>query len=183
MIFPTCKYKTIYADPPWRFDSWSEKGEGRSAVRHYPVMKLEDMKTLPVAGAAAADCALLMWAIYPMLPEALELIAAWGFTFKTVAFTWAKLNRRGQGHFMGGGYWTRANAEICLLATRGAPQRKSKSVRQLIVSPVREHSRKPDEVYARIEGLAPGPYLELFARTTRSGWHSWGNQTGKFRRT
>jgi N6-adenosine-specific RNA methylase IME4 len=140
------------------------------------------MKALPVARCAQDDCTLLMWAIYPMLPEALDLIAAWGFKYKTVALTWAKLNRKAGSYFMGGGYWTRANAEICLLATRGAPGRRSKSVRQLIASPVREHSRKPAETYARIEQLVPGPYLELFARTTRRGWHSWGNQTDKFRR-
>jgi N6-adenosine-specific RNA methylase IME4 len=117
-----------------------------------------------------------MWATNPTLPQALEVITAWGFTYKTVAFTWAKTTKDGSGFPIGCGFWTRANPEMCLLGTRGHPKRLSASVRQLIVSPRREHSRKPDEIYDQIEELVAGPYLELFARSQRPGWDAWGNE-------
>lgn len=117
-----------------------------------------------------------------MLEKGLNLIRDMGFTYKTVAFTWVKKTKHGKDH-MGTGYYTRANPEMCLLATKGKPlQRKSKSVRQLMVSPLREHSRKPDEIYDRIEELFDGPYLEIFARTRRSGWAALGNEVDKFGR-
>jgi N6-adenosine-specific RNA methylase IME4 len=146
------------------------------AERHYKTMSLADIKSLPIGDLAADNSALFMWAVDCMLPEALELGAAWGFTFKTVGFTWAKEKAKSAGWHIGLGYWSRGNPEMCLLFTRGAPKRQSASVRQLIVAPRREHSRKPDETYDRIEALLPGPYLELFARTRRAGWDAWGNQ-------
>jgi N6-adenosine-specific RNA methylase IME4 len=122
-----------------------------------------------------------------ILPAAFDLIKAWGFEFKTVGFYWAKINRSADPEklsetdfFTGLGYWTRANVEQCLLATRGHPPRMAKDVRKLVISPRREHSRKPDEIYGRIERLAKGPYLELFARQTRRGWHQFGKETGLF---
>src|ERR1700730_15421763 len=132
------------------------------------------MRSRPVADWAAGDCVLFLWATDPLLPRAFEVIAAWGFAYKTVAFTWAKTTKDGAGFPIGCGYWTRANPEQCLLATRGRPQRLSRAVPQLIISPRREHSRKPDEAYERIEALVPGPYLELFARAPRAGWAAWG---------
>ena len=119
------------------------------------------------------------------MPQALKVIEAWGFTYKTCAFCWNKGNTlplfpddfRDK---MGLGYWTRANSEVCLLATRGKPKRLNADVRQIIQAPLREHSRKPDEVYSRIERLVAGPYLELFARQAWPGWDSWGNETEKF---
>jgi N6-adenosine-specific RNA methylase IME4 len=117
---------------------------------------------------------LFLWATDPSLPQALEVMAAWGFVYKTVAFTWAKTTKDGTGFPIGCGYWTRANPEQCLLATRGRPQRLSRAVPQLVLAPRREHSRKPDQVYERIEALVPGPYLELFAREQRPGWDSRG---------
>jgi len=172
-------YGVIYADPAWLFSVRSPKGEGRSARSHYSVMDLDAIKALPVAELAAPDCVLLMWAIDPMLPQALEVIRAWGFTYKTVGFYWMKTNRDGSP-FTGMGYWTRANPEQCLLATRGSPKRLARDVARLIVSPRREHSRKPDEVQGRIERLLPGPYVELFARQQRPAWDAWGDQIGKF---
>ena len=169
-------YGVILADPPWTFATYSRKGKGRSAEAHYDCMSLADIKSLPVGDWAAPDCALFLWITDPSLPQALEVIEAWGFVYKTVAFTWAKTTKDGAGFPIGCGYWTRANPEQCLLATRGRPQRLSRSVPQLIVAPRREHSRKPDEVYERIEALVPGPYLELFARAPREGWHSWGDE-------
>jgi N6-adenosine-specific RNA methylase IME4 len=121
------------------------------------------------------------------MPRMFEIIDAWGFKYKSCAFDWMKANARQVDMFredadvqMGLGYWTRANSEPCLLATRGSPKRMSKSVRQGIIEPRRQHSRKPDCVYDRIERLVEGPYLELFARTTRKGWDSWGNETDRF---
>ena len=136
-----------------------------------------------IAQYAERDCALFLWTTDTHLPQALDLIKAWGFEYKTVAFTWAKTTKKEKWHF-GCGYWTRANPEQCWLATRGHPPRLAKNVRQLIVSPVREHSRKPDEIYERIEQLVPGPYLELFARCTPPpGWDAReSNELGLFDR-
>lgn len=179
-MLPAGPFGAIYADPPWSFAVYSDKGKGKSAERHYAVMSLAAIKALPVADVAAPDCALFLWASDPMLPQALEVMAAWGFVYKTVAFTWAKTTAPfGKWHF-GCGYWTRANPEMCLLGTRGKPKRLSAAVRQLVVAPRREHSRKPDEVAGGIERLVAGPYLEMFARTTRPGWTAWGNQTERF---
>jgi N6-adenosine-specific RNA methylase IME4 len=181
------KYGVIYADPPWNFRNFSEKGTGRNAISHYECLDYESLVSLDPGRAAARDCVLFLWAVDPLLPKALQLVEAWGFTFKTVGFYWAKTNKRADlqklsatDFFTGLGYWTRANVEQCLLATRGTPPRLAKDVKRLIVSPRREHSRKPDEMYERIERLARGPYLELFARQSRPGWDAWGKQVGLF---
>jgi N6-adenosine-specific RNA methylase IME4 len=124
-----------------------------------------------------------MWAVDPLLDQAMELIRAWGFEYKTVGFYWVKLNSKAKhdaDFFTGLGYWTRANPEQCLMATRGKPARKAKDVRRLVVESRREHSRKPDCVRERIERLVVGPYLELFARETKPGWDCWGDQAGLF---
>ncbi|MFP6740559.1 MAG: MT-A70 family methyltransferase [Alphaproteobacteria bacterium] len=180
-------YKVIYADPPWTFATYSKKGKGRSPEAHYDCMSFDAIKELPVADWASKDSILLLWVTDPLLPKGLELLDAWGFTYKTVGFYWAKLNKAGSPHaysdrdfFTGMGFWTRANPEQCLLATRGKPKRIAKDVRRLVVAPRREHSRKPDEVYENIERLADGPYLEMFARSSRQGWDSWGNQEELF---
>ena len=174
-------YKVIYADPPWTFATYSRKGKGRSPEAYYDCMSLDDIKALPVAEWAAEDCVLLLWTTDPLLERAFEVIRAWGFLYKTVGFHWVKLNKSATGpvkgvssFFTGLGFWTRANPEICLLATRGKPRRRRPDVPKLIVSPRRQHSRKPDEVYDRIEALCEGPYLEIFARSERPGWFSWG---------
>ncbi len=170
------RYGVIYADPPWTFATWSHKGKGRSAEAHYDCMSLDQIENLQVGEWAAKDCVLFLWVLDSMLDQGLKVVSSWGFTYKTVGFVWAKLNRRSTGYYMGLGRWTRANPEICLLATRGQPRRVSAAVRKLIVSPRREHSRKPDETYEGIEALCDGPYLELFARSKRPGWSTWGDQ-------
>ncbi len=171
------KYRAILADPPWAFRAWSDKGKGRSAEQHYPTMRLEDIKALPVADLAAEECVLFLWATFPMLKEAFAVIDAWGCTYKTVAFTWVKENRKSPGLFWGLGYWTRANAEVCLLATRGSPKRQSAAVHQVILSPVEQHSKKPDVVRERIVTLMGDvPRVELFARQQAPGWDVWGNE-------
>ena len=171
------KYKVIYADPPWAYQVWSQKGAGRSAESHYPTMSMADIKALPVKDIADKDCALFLWVTFPMLKEAWDVMAAWGFTYKTVAFVWVKQCRKSDNIFAGMGYWTRANAEICLLATRGHPKREAKNVKQVIISHVQRHSQKPDEVRQRIEALMGDvPRIELFARVSPPGWDVWGNE-------
>jgi N6-adenosine-specific RNA methylase IME4 len=177
------KYGAIYADPPWSFRNWSAKGTGRNAISHYDCLDFPALAALPIAELAADDCALFLWATDPLLPRALELIQAWGFEYKTVAFYWVKLNSAAKDDadfFTGLGYWTRANPEQCLIATRGKPARQAKDVRRLVVEKRREHSRKPDCVRERIERLVAGPFLELFARETKPGWDCWGDQVALF---
>lgn len=121
-------YAAILADPAWKFRVRSSKGEGRSASRHYDTMPLADIKALPVRELAAKNCVLFLWVTDPMQAIAHDVIAAWGFTFKTVGFYWVKQNRRSDRFFRGTGYWTRANPEQCLLAVRGAPKRVRRDV-------------------------------------------------------
>jgi N6-adenosine-specific RNA methylase IME4 len=166
----------IYADPPWTFHTYSGKGKQRSAERHFDVMSLDDIKALPIGTLAAANCTLLLWSVWPELPGALDVIAAWGFQYQTAGFVWVKQNASGDGVFTGMGYHTRANTEPCLLATRGSPLRLAADVHQVVMTPVGEHSEKPEEVARRVERLYPGPYLELFARKPRDGWTTWGNE-------
>lgn len=166
----------VYADPPWRFEVYSGKGKDRSAERHYDTQSLDDIAALPIAPLCADNCALIMWAVMPEIPGALRVLTAWGFEYKTIAFVWVKENPKTDGDFMGMGYWTRANAEVCLLATRGSPERLAKDVRQVVNAPVSAHSRKPGEVRERIERLLNGPYLELYGRRAVPGWTVWGNE-------
>jgi N6-adenosine-specific RNA methylase IME4 len=170
------KFAAILADPPWKFITRSERGEGRSANQHYRTNDLDSIKALPVAQLAADDAVLCMWMVDWCPTAAIEVIEAWGFTHKTTAFTWAKQNAGGEGWHMGPGYWTRANPEACWLATCGSPKRLYADVHQLMIAPVMEHSRKPDEAHDRIERLVEGPYLELFARRERRGWMTWGDE-------
>ena len=181
-------YGAILADPPWQWTPWSDKGLGnRATSNHYETRPLQAIIDLPVGQLAAPNCVLFMWITWPQLFDAQKVIDAWGFTYKTCAFSWMKahagqieLFRNDIDPFVGLGYWTRANSEVCLLATRGRPKRLNADVRQGIIEPRREHSRKPDCVAERIERLVAGPYIELFARTTRRGWDCWGNQTDMF---
>jgi N6-adenosine-specific RNA methylase IME4 len=187
------EYRVVLADPPWAFRTFS--GENmtphRCAEDHYRTMDLAALKTLPVGDVAARDCALFMWIVGSHLLKAIDLARAWGFEFKTDAFYWAKQRLRDADQIdlftddiakprMGFGYWTRKQVEPCWLFTRGNPGRLTKGVRQLIIEPRREHSRKPDETYARIERLVEGPYLELVARQQWPGWDCWGAEVGKF---
>lgn len=184
-------YGVIYADPPWQYQSYSVGGvPQRAEDQHYQTMTLDEMARLPVHRLAAPDCALFMWGISSHMPQALALGQHWGFTYSSKVFCWAKLNKNAikdgrrcddeAAYFMGLGHSSRRNTEDCWLFLRGNPQRQSRGVRELMVSPVREHSRKPDETYERIEALFPGPYAELFGRSRRAGWSSWGNELDKF---
>lgn len=183
---PMFRHNVILADPPWGFENWSAAGEGRNPNQHYDTMTADQIIAMPVGDLAAPDCAIFLWCVDPLLDRGFEALRRWGFRYVTVAFEWAKLNKSGQGYFMGTGYWTRANPEICLLGMRGRMERASCAVRQLIVEPIREHSRKPDRVRTDIEQLLGGPErgvherCELFARSSRQGWSTWGNQSTKF---
>ena len=171
------KYGVIYADPPWHYKVYSKKGMGRSAESHYPTMKLEDIKALPVADLADRDCALFLWVTLPCLLEGIEVLKAWGFEYKTTAFVWVKQNRKADSLFWGMGFWTRSNAEICLLGTKGRPKRKDAGIHQVVISHVEEHSRKPQEVHNRIIRLMGDvPRIELFARRKTEGFDVWGNE-------
>ena len=140
-------------------------------------MSVEEICRLNVAEVAADDCVLFMWGTFPQLQEALQVIKAWGFQYKTVAFVWIKQNKKGKGWFFGLGFWTRGNAEICLLATKGKPHRKSNRVHQFIISPLQQHSQKPNEAREKIVELMGNiPRLELFAREKADGWDTWGNE-------
>jgi N6-adenosine-specific RNA methylase IME4 len=182
----------ILADPPWNFDRWSEefseKSSGKAPQDHYPTMTVDEIKSLPVVELAAPDCVLVMWTTAPHLQIAMEIIPAWGFTYKTIGFGWMKADVSTLDMFggpidadMGMGYWTRSNLEVALLATRGSPSRGDAGVRMGIIEPAREHSRKPDCQYERLERLMGDvPRVELFSRTNRKGWSSWGFDAGKF---
>lgn len=160
--FPDKKYQIIYADPPW---SYNDAGCSGAAAAQYQTMTIEELKKLPVnlagGGIADKDCVLFMWATYPKMQEALDLIKAWGFTYKSIAFQWIKQNRSGSGCFFGLGRWTRGNSEPCLIAIKGKPKRISASVGQLVFAPLRRHSQKPDEVRDRIVELMGDPPREL----------------------
>lgn len=170
------KYNIIYADPPWSYNDKALAGN-RGACCKYPVMKKEDMENLPIKNIADTDCVLFLWVTMPKLNECFDLIKAWGFEYKTCAFTWVKRNKKSDSWFFGMGRWTRANAEICLLATKGNPKRISASVHSVIDTPIEEHSKKPIEIRNRIvELMGDLPRVELFARQKADGWDSWGNE-------
>lgn len=194
---PASGFAAIVADPPWHFRARTpletrNAQSARDAEKHYAVMSLADIKDMPVKALAAKDAHLFLWVTGPVLPQAFDVMAAWGFKYSAIAFTWIKLRRAFDARqlrvlptlesdlHVGLGLTTRKNAEFCLLGRRGSARRNAKNVREIILSPVREHSRKPDEAALRIERYCDGPYLELFARQSRPGWTSWGNETTKF---
>ena len=174
------KYQIIYADPPWNFNFQKRNGLSEEAKSNlYPTMKGQDIIDLPIKDLADDDCVLFLWVMNSEIPLALKCIENWGFTYKTVGFVWVKTNkdRIKNYYFKGPGYWTRANPEICILATKGKPKRVSTNVDRLVVSERREHSRKPDEIRNMIVELCGDiPRIELFARHKFDGWDSWGNQ-------
>ncbi|MBB6306248.1 MT-A70 family methyltransferase [Xanthobacter tagetidis] len=172
-------YGLIMVDFPWRFSNWSAKGEVKNPLAHYECMTLAEMKALPIAQLAAPDCVLWMWATNPMLPQALDVMAGLGFTFKTAGH-WVKRTPSGKLAF-GTGYVLRSAGEPFLIGTIGKPT-TSRSVRSIVEGPVREHSRKPDEAYVAAEALVPGTVrrADLFSREGRPGWDAWGREAGKF---
>lgn len=183
------KYAIIYADPPWKYKDKSCDG---ACEKIYPTLGADQICELPIKQLAAKDSVLFMWATYPQLQEAFKVIEAWGFTYKTIAFQWIKLNRNVELNnfmistvadilhkacFFGLGRWTRGNTECCLLATKGKPKRIDNAVSQLIFSPLTRHSAKPPETRDKIVRLmGDNDRLELFAREHAAGWDCWGNE-------
>jgi N6-adenosine-specific RNA methylase IME4 len=174
-------YGAIAADPPWSFVTWSKAGQGKSASQHYAVMSLDTIKALPVAKLAGRDCLLLLWATQAQLPQAFSVMQCWGFEFKSSG-AGAKQSPTGARWAFGTGFLLRSAAEFWLIGTRGRPKPESRSERNLIVAPVREHSRKPDQTYEMLERMFPSQRrCELFARFSRPGWDQSGLEIEKFR--
>ncbi|WP_296965472.1 MT-A70 family methyltransferase [uncultured Eubacterium sp.] len=171
------KYKIIYADPPWQYRVYSKKGQGKSAENHYHTMNIKDIMALPVDKIADKDCILFLWITFPCLKEGIEVMERWGFKYKTCGFNWVKRNKKKNTYFMGLGFWTRSNSEVCLIGTKGQPKRVSKSVSQICDARIMEHSRKPAEIRERIVELCGElPRIELFARDKVKGWDSLGDE-------
>lgn len=170
-------YELIVADPPWPYELRSEKGETKSHAAHYGVMPLDEIKALRVGELARMPCILMLWAISSMLPEALDVMRAWGFVFKS-ELVWRKTTRRGKVR-VGPGYRIRTMHEPVLLGVLGNP--KHKPFPSLFDGLAREHSRKPDEFYALCEKHYPARWsVDLFSRQNRPGWDAWGFEAGKF---
>lgn len=187
---PRGEARFIATDPPWKFKSNSDSKPGRNARRHYATMTLEEIAALPVADLGAVNSTLALWITGPMLVIGahLPIMKAWDYKPSGMGFVWIKLNPRAASLFflstdiaIGGGFTTRKNAEFCVFGKRGRSVRESAGVHEVIVSPRREHSRKPEEFYQRVQQYCAGPYLELFSRQDRPGWTCWGNETGKFK--
>lgn len=174
VALPQGPFEVIYADPPWQYQ---DRGCNGNAEAHYNTMPLEAIKALPVGSIAADNAVLFLWATWPLLPEAIEVMSAWGFTYKTAGFFWVKKNKTDCGYFFGLGRWTRGNTEVCLLGTRGKPKRASNAVSQLCFEPITRHSEKPIEIRHRIvELIGDVARIELFARSVSPGWQAWGDQ-------
>lgn len=176
------KYSIIYADPPWQY---KDKRCSGACENHYNTMNINDLCNLPIEQISADDCILFMWATYPLLPEAIKLIEAWGFQYKTIGFQWIKTNKkitnplffRLNNLFFGLGRWTRGNTEPCLIATKGKIKRLNNSISQIVLSPIENHSKKPDIVREKIVSLVGDlPRIELFARKKTDGWDVFGNE-------
>lgn len=172
------KYNIIYADPPW---SYKDKRKGKKisggASNHYKTMNINELKQIDILKICDENCMLFMWVTFPNLQEGLDLIKSWGFKYKTLGFSWIKTNKNNGKPFFGIGYYTKSNCEVCLIAVKGKPIKKSNFISSVIISPREEHSKKPDEVRKRIVELCGDiPRIELFARQEVEGWDCWGNE-------
>ncbi len=175
---PVGGYRCILADPPWRFVTYGPHSS-KAPEQHYATSPVDQIRRLPVRQMAAANCWLLLWATWPCLLQAIDVMQAWGFEYKTGG-AWAKQSSTGASWQFGTGYVFRSASEVLLVGSRGHPRWLSKSERNLWIAPVREHSRKPDEIHQMAERACPGPRLELFGRAQRPGWAVWGDQADKF---
>ncbi|MBY0296400.1 MAG: DNA methyltransferase [Methylobacterium sp.] len=176
---PPLSFDVIMIDPPWSFENWSEGGNGKNAKAQYDCMPIEEIAALPVGHLARGDAWLWLWATYPMLPDALHVMKRWGFAYVTGG-PWVKRGASGK-LAMGPGYVLRGNAEAFLLGKHGRPRTFSRSIRNVIEAPRREHSRKPDEAYETAERLfGPARRADVFSRQSRPGWEAWGREAGRF---
>jgi site-specific DNA-methyltransferase (adenine-specific) len=181
MKLPNKKYQIIYADPPWKYHTWTElksiKKRKRCGSLCYDSMTIDEICKLPIKDIADEKCILFLWITMPKLNEVMKVIESWGFIYKTVAFTWVKTNKKGSGYYSGIGHWTLSNPELCLLATHKKFPKRLNYVKQLVVSPLREHSQKPEVIRNKIiELVGDLPRIELFARERVEGWDAWGNE-------
>lgn len=198
MQFPRTQNGLIYCDPAWEHLAYSDKGLTKSPQMHYECMSLDEMKAMrdDILFASAPDCVCIMWTLWNFMDQAIDLMTTWGFEYKTGG-VWNKVTKNGKQSF-GTGYILRGSSEPFIIGTLGNPKIKNRSTRNslftgdipdnlhdlaniTINSLLREHSRKPPEMYEIIENLFEGDYLELFARTQRPGWNFWGNETTKFK--
>lgn len=182
-------YECVSADVPSRFKSNSEARPGRNALRHYGCHSMAALATLPVRTVVARNAFLWFWTAGPLLSIGahISVMRAWGFEPTAMGFVWIKLNLKSPSSlfserdlFFGGGLTTRKNAEFVILGRRGQPERLAKEVFEIILAPRREHSRKPDEAYRRIERYCRGPRLDLFACERRNGWIPYGDEIDKY---
>lgn len=180
------KYKIIYADPPWSYPHRKADTKfGIGVTSHYPTMSVEEISKLNVKDIADENCILFIWTTFPyLLPSksmkgsVIDVIENWGFKYTTVGFVWVKENPVNGGIFAGPGNYTKSNAEVCLIATKGKLlERADKTIKQIVISAREQHSKKPDEVRRRIEQMyGDVPRIELFARQKNIGWDIWGNE-------
>lgn len=181
----TCgkKWPIIYSDPPWYFKAYDDKTSSRGAHFHYKIMSNEDIKKLPIGDLAESNSLMFQWCTKPLFPIQISIMEYFGFKYITIGFTWIKLNKKNGNPFKGLGYYTRANPEWVIIGKKGKGlgRPKNKSIDEVIMSPIREHSRKPDIVHDNIMQMYDGPYLELFGRTEYPGWDVYGNETNKFK--
>lgn len=173
------KYQIIYVDPPWKYNSRANhKTRFRGgACGHYPLMTMEQIKSLPIQNISDKNCVLFLWTTFPYLEEQIKLFKHWGFKYKTLGFSWIKTNQKNNKPFFGVGYYAKSNCEVCLMGIKGQLKPVSNKISSVIISPRREHSRKPDEVRCKIVELFGNlPRIELFAREKVEGWDVWGDE-------
>jgi N6-adenosine-specific RNA methylase IME4 len=177
------EFRTILADPPWRFQNRT----GKMAPEHrrlsrYGTMEMADIAALPVSEICASTAHLYLWVPNALLPDGIQILRAWGFEYKS-NIVWHKIRKDGGSDGRGVGFYFRNVTELVLFGVRGKNARTLPPGRRQVnylKSQKREHSRKPDELYDIVESCSPGPYLELFARGTRKGWAAWGNQASDY---
>ena len=186
--FPNKKYQIIYADCPWDYKDKRNKHPRLcgGALVHYKTMKIEEIKKLPVIQITDKNCMLFLWATFPNLQEALDVIKSWGFKYKTLGFSWIKTNKVDGKPFFGIGYYTKSNCEVCLIGVKGRPTVINDSISSVLMYPKGEHSKKPHIVREKIVQLCGDlPRIELFARPPKDllfedesykGWDVWGNE-------
>lgn len=175
--FPNKKYKVLYLDPPWQYNDTRATAPHKGGAVHYqyPTMSFEEIRDLPIKDISDRNALMFMWITYPMIMYIEPLMNAWGFKYKTIAYTWIKTNKGDNQPFLGVGHYSRSNAEIVALGRRGNPKIVNSNTSSVVISPRLEHSRKPDEVRKRIETMCGDvPRIELFARQAFPGWDAWG---------
>jgi len=181
-MITTKKYKIIYADPPWAYNDKRNKHPRLSggALSHYKTMSIQEIKNLPIKDITEENCMLFLWATFPNLQEALDVIKAWGFKYKTLGFSWIKTNKNNGKPFFGIGYYTKSNCEVCLIGVKGKPIVIDNSISSVIMETKQEHSKKPNLIRNKIVQLCGDlPRIELFAREKVEGWDAWGNEVNK----